>query len=78
MFKKVILYLILSLPFVVYSQDTLFSKNLTNITVRSAGKKNTEVAVITTIRNSSVVSDGVSIEFIKKTPDRNVGEHLKE
>jgi hypothetical protein len=77
MFKKVILYLILSLPFVVYSQDTLFSKNLKNITVRSAGKKNTEVAVITTIRNSSVVSDGVSIEFIKKTPDRNVGDALK-
>jgi len=77
MIKKIILYLILSLPFLVYSQDTLFSKNLKNITVRSAGKKNTEVAVITTIRNSSVVSDGVSIEFIKKTPDRNVGDALK-
>jgi hypothetical protein len=65
------------LPFVTYSQDTLFSKQLSTITVRSAGKKSTEVAVITTIRNSSVVSDGVSIDFIKKTPDRNVGDALK-
>ena len=69
--------LLLLLPFVTYSQDTLFSKQLSTVTVRSAGKKSTEVAVITTIRNSSVVSDGVSIDFIKKTPDRNVGDALK-
>ena len=69
--------LLLLLPFVTYSQDTLFSKQLSTVTVRSAGKKSTEAAVITTIRNSSVVSDGVSIDFIKKTPDRNVGDALK-
>ncbi len=69
--------LLMLLPFVTYSQDTLFSKQLSTITVRSAGKKSTEAAVITTIRNSSVVSDGVSIDFIKKTPDRNVGDALK-
>jgi len=67
----------LLLPFVTYSQDTLFSKQLSTVTIRSAGKKSTEVAVVTTIRNSSVVSDGVSIDFIKKTPDRNVGDALK-
>ena len=71
------LFLIMLLPFVAFSQDTLFSKKLTTVTVRSAGKKITEASVITTIRNSSVVSDGVSIEFIKKTPDRNVGDALK-
>jgi len=71
------LFLIMLLPFVAFSQDTLFSKKLTTVTVRSAGKKTTEASVITTIRNSSVVSDGVSIEFIKKTPDRNVGDALK-
>ena len=69
--------LLLLLPFVTYSQDTLFSKQLSTVTVRSAGKKSTEVAVISTIRNASVVSDGVSIDFIKKTPDRNVGDALK-
>jgi len=67
----------LLLPFLTYSQDTLFSKQLSTVTIRSAGKKSTEVAVVTTIRNASVVSDGVSIEFIKKTPDRNVGDALK-
>jgi len=68
---------LLLLPIVTFSQDTLFSKQLSTITVRSAGKKSSEVAVISTIRNSSVVSDGVSIDFIKKTPDRNVGDALK-
>ena len=71
------LFLIMLLPFVSFSQDTLFSKQLSEVTVKAVGKKITEAAVITTIRNSSVVSDGVSIEFIKKTPDRNVGDALK-
>jgi len=43
----------------------------------SIGRRVTEVAVINHIRNLSVVSDGVSIDFIKKTPDRNVGDALK-
>ena len=72
-----VFFLLLLLPIVTFSQDTLFSKQLSTITVRSAGKKSSEVAVISTIRNSSVVSDGVSIDFIKKTPDRNVGDALK-
>jgi hypothetical protein len=70
-------FILLLLPFVTHSQDTLFSKQLSTVTIRSTGKKSTEAAVITTIRNSSVVSDGVSVEFIKKTPDRNVGDALK-
>jgi hypothetical protein len=74
---KAFLFLLLLLPFVTFSQDTLFNKTLSSVTIRSAGKKSSEVAVITTIRNSSVVSDGVSIDFIKKTPDRNVGDALK-
>jgi hypothetical protein len=59
------------------SQDTLFNKKLDNITVTSVSKKETNVAVVNLIRNSSVVSDGLSIEFIKKTPDRTVGDALK-
>jgi hypothetical protein len=50
---------------------------LTEIVVKAVGQKITEAAVVRTIRNSNVVSDGVSIEFIKKTPDRNVGDVLK-
>ena len=73
-----VFFLLLLLPIVTFSQDTLFSKQLSTITVRSAGKKSTEVAVITTIRNSSVVSDGVSIDFIKKHLIEMLGMLLKE
>ena len=59
------------------SQDTLFNKKLDNITVTAVSKKETSVAVVNLIRNSSVVSDGLSIEFIKKTPDRTVSDALK-
>ena len=64
-------------PLFLFSQDTLFNKKLDNITVTSVTKKETNVAVLNIIRNSSVVSDGLSVEFIKKTPDRTVGDALK-
>jgi hypothetical protein len=68
---------LLLLPFVTFSQDTLFNNTLSSVTIRSAGKKTSEIAIVTSIRNSSIVSDGISIDFIKKTPDRNVGDALK-
>ena len=75
---RVYLFFLLSLlSFKALSQDTLFNKKLDNITVTSVSKKETNVAVLNIIRNSSVVSDGLSIEFIKKTPDRTVGDALK-
>ena len=68
----------------VFDRDTEFdilfpddAKQLSEVVVRSISQKITEAAVVRTIRNSNVVSDGVSIEFIKKTPDRNVGDALK-
>jgi hypothetical protein len=64
-------------PLFLFSQDTLFNKKLDNIIVTSVTKKETNVAVLNIIRNSSVVSDGLSVEFIKKTPDRTVGDALK-
>ena len=74
---KYLLFLILLLPVSLFSQDTLFNKQLSEITVRSTGKKSTEAAVVNIIRNNLAVSDGVSIDFIKKTPDRTVGDALK-
>ena len=59
---------------IVFMDD---AKQLSEVVVRAASQKVTEAAVVRTIRNSNVVSDGVSIEFIKKTPDRNVGDALK-
>jgi len=69
--------LFLLLPFTTFSQDTLFSKQLSEVTVRAAGQRVTEAAIVRSIRNSNVVSDGLSVEFIKKTPDRTVGDALK-
>lgn len=74
---RLFLFLLLTLPFLTFSQDTLFNQKLSEVTIRATNKKSTEIAVLNTIRNSSVVSDGVSIDFIKKTPDRNVGDALK-
>ena len=64
-------------PCFSFSQDTLFNKKLDGITIRSVSKKETEIAVLNIVRNNSAVSDGVSIDFIKRTPDRNVGDALK-
>jgi hypothetical protein len=65
------------LPLSLLSQDTLFNKKLKEITVKSVAKKESNVSVINIVKNNSVVSDGISIEYIKKTPDRTVGDALK-
>ena len=64
-------------PLYLFSQDTLFNQRLSEITVKSVAKKESNLAVINLVKNSSVVSDGISVEFIKKTPDRTVGDALK-
>jgi len=74
---KYLLFLLSLCPTLLFSQDTLFNQKLDNITVRSVSKKESNIAVINTIRNSSVIADGLSIEYIKKTPDRSVGDALK-
>jgi hypothetical protein len=53
------------------------STELTEITVQAVSQKVNDITIVKSIRNSNVVSDGLSIEFIKKTPDRNVGDALK-
>ena len=74
---KYLLFLLSLCPVLLFSQDTLFNQKLDNITIRSVSKKESNVAVINNIRNSSIISDGISVEFIKKTPDRSVGDALK-
>jgi hypothetical protein len=53
------------------------STELSEITVQAISQKTTDILVVKTIRDNSVVSDGISTEFIKKTPDRNAGDALK-
>ena len=63
----------LTLDIILEESDT----QLSEVIVRSTAQKITEIAIVRSIRNSNVVSDGISIEFIKKTPDRNLGDALK-
>ena len=57
----------------VFDKDTEFdiifpddAKQLSEVVVRSVSQKVTEAAVVRTIRNSNVVSDGLSIDFINR------------
>ena len=50
---------------------------LSEVVVTSVAQKETQVAVVSAIKALSVVSDGISIETIKRTPDRNVADALK-
>ena len=69
---------------VVFDTDTEFHiifpddvTDLSEVTVQGVSQKVNDITIVKSIRNSNVVSDGLSIEFIKKTPDRNVGDALK-
>jgi hypothetical protein len=76
MIRKILILTLL--PLFANSQDTVtWSLNLPEFTVRTAGKKESSVAVINLIKNNVVVSDGLSSEFVKRTPDRNVSDVLK-
>ena len=75
--KKSLFRILCILPSFSFSQDTLFNKKLSEVTVRSVSKKSTEISVINTVRSMSSVSDGISIDYIKKTPDRSVSDALK-
>ncbi len=76
MIRKILLFVLL--PLLGYGQDTVtWSLDLPEFTVRTAGKKESSVAVINLIKNNVVVSDGISSEYLKKTPDRSVGDALR-
>ena len=53
------------------------TKVLQEVVVKQVVKKETATALINTLKASYIVADGLSIESIKKTPDRTVGDALK-
>ena len=53
------------------------STQLKEVVVKQVSKKETSTALINTLKASYIVADGLSIESIKKTPDRTVGDALK-
>jgi hypothetical protein len=50
---------------------------LQNVVVRSTVSRENQTALLITQKNSPVVSDGISAEIIRKTPDRNTSDVLK-
>ncbi len=57
-------------PVFGFTQDTLFNKTMSEVTLRSSGKKTTEIAIVNAIRNNLAVSDGVSIDPVRQAPIR--------
>lgn len=53
------------------------SKELQEVVIRGSFKQETINALYTTQKNSASVSDGISADVIKKSPDRSTGEVLK-
>ncbi len=64
-------------PVIVNIELVEDSKVLADVVVRTIAKKETASALINTLKSSYIVADGLSIESIKKTPDRNVSDALK-
>ena len=64
-------------PIVVSIELEEDSKLLADVVVKTVAKKETATALINTLKSSFIVADGLSIESIKKTPDRNVSDALK-
>jgi len=53
------------------------NKQLADVVVKSSSKKETAASIFAMQKNSSSISDGISSETIKKSPDKNIGDVLK-
>lgn len=51
--------------------------SLETVTVRSKARAETQGSLLIAQKNSAVVSDGISAELIRRTPDRNTSDVLK-
>lgn len=64
----------------LYVLDLNFDESettLNEITVVGVSNNDNDISILRNIRKLSNISDGTSIQQIKKTPDRNVGDALK-
>ncbi|RAJ04147.1 TonB-dependent receptor [Chitinophaga skermanii] len=57
--------------------DEPASKELKEVVIKGSYKQETINAIYTAQKNNAVVSDGISADLIKKSPDRNTGDVLK-
>lgn len=51
--------------------------NLAGVVVKASAKKETAAALLTRQKNNVAITDGISAELIRRTPDRNAGDALK-
>lgn len=58
-------------------QMELQSLEMTSVVVSASARKETQASVLAMQKNNASISDGISSEAIKKSPDRNIGEVLK-
>ena len=53
------------------------SANLENVVICGAGRRESNASIYASQKNSSAISDAISAESIRKSPDRNTGEVLR-
>lgn len=53
------------------------ANELAVVTVAASARKESVASVLSIQKNNAAISDGISIESIRRSPDRNVGEVLK-
>jgi phosphoribosylformylglycinamidine (FGAM) synthase PurS component len=53
------------------------ANQLKDVVVKSSSRKETAASIFAMQKNSSSISDGISSEIIKKSPDKNIGDVLK-
>lgn len=59
---------------IVLEPDT---KELSAVTIAATVRRESTASVLSLQKNNAAISDGISIESIRRSPDRNVGEVLK-
>ena len=60
-----------------YSINRSEAKEMEGIIIRTTSRKESVASIYLTQKNSSSISDGISAEAIRKSPDRNTGDVLK-
>jgi TonB-dependent receptor len=53
------------------------ANQLKDVVVKSSSRKESAASIFAMQKNSSSISDGISSEIIKKSPDKNIGDVLK-
>ncbi|WP_165929479.1 TonB-dependent receptor [Pseudocnuella soli] len=53
------------------------AQEMAGVVVTASSRRESVASMLTLQRNNAAISDGISIEAIRKSPDRNIGEVLK-